>query len=269
MKHLLAVLLVVVAISAVSAHEDIFPYIVGGTGSGVSITGGQLTTGGHDDEAGTTTFATRVFGYDFGEVPSLPYNIGDPGFNNSNAEDLTIFPNNGVLTGGANLILNYSTPLYYWNGIGTVDFVLASTDSALRLGNSFAQATTISSTGASSSTLLIGPTNIATGRIHQHLMTALLFNGDSDLATLPNAPEGFYMLGGFLSLSNGSTAASDPFFIVYNNGLTEEVHDEALDWVQNNLAAPTAVPEPGTLISFGLTGLAFGLYAYRRPKPHA
>src|SRR3954468_6167119 len=87
------------------AHEDVLPYGLGG----------KVVTGGHDDVLGTNNITQRVFGYDFGEDPSDPYIIGDPGFNNG-AFAVGLYPNDGLLPPGFTLGLNVLTNLQYWNG---------------------------------------------------------------------------------------------------------------------------------------------------------
>ena len=54
-------------------------------------------------------------------------------------------------------------------------------------------------------------------------------------------------------------ANSDPFFLVYNNGLDEETHDLAMDWVDAHLA-----PEPSTWML--LATAAVGVPAFVRRK---
>ena len=65
---------------------------------------------------------------------------------------------------------------------------------------------------------------------------------DGTNPNLPNAPDGVYLIGLDMKLPGSGLANSDPIYFVYNNGVGEATHDEAIDWVQNNLV----VPEPSS-----------------------
>ncbi len=94
------------------AHFDVVPY----------EQSGKLATGGYDDGTGALVIATRVFGFDFGEVVSNPYVIGDPGFNNGSGFAAGVFPNDGALPAGFTLGFDVLTNLKYWDGSGPVSF---------------------------------------------------------------------------------------------------------------------------------------------------
>jgi len=226
------------------AHSDVLLYINGGTGSGTAITGGKLTTGGYDDalglQPGNPQLIQRVFGYDFGEDPLDPYIIGDPGFNNGAGASVGITPNNGVLPNGATLSITPVSALFYWNGTGPVNFTPAP--AGVELG--FKRGSTtglVSSAGTLTAFPTIGITD-ASGRMHVHVESQLNFT-DGANPDLPNAPDGIYYYGAFLSLSTGGVAPSDPIYFAFNNGLTEVQHDDAIAFIETNIAA---IPEPGT-----------------------
>jgi hypothetical protein len=71
------------------------------------------------------------------------------------------------------------------------------------------------------------------GTIHRHL-NALLGGSAGD------PTPGIYLLSLELQSSDLSLQKSLPFFLVYNNGLDEGIHDVAIEWVENNLAVPEA-----------------------------
>jgi hypothetical protein len=232
--------------STAYAHEDVLPYGVGS----------KIVTGGHDDVLGTNNITQRVFGYDFGEDPSDPYIIGDPGFNNG-AFAIGLFPNDGLLPAGFTLGLNVLTNLQYWNGTGAVSFApsAAGVDFGLTRGSNTLH---ISGTGLSGVTPTIGSTG-GIGRLHVHTSSALKFtDGTNPLA--PNAPDGVYLFGLEMTLSGSGLANSDPIYFVFNNGVSEEIHDEAIDWVQNNLV----VPEPATWVLLALGLLVAPLMGRKR-----
>jgi len=217
-------------------HFDVVPY----------ADGGKILTGGRDDSTLATVIDLRVFGYEFGEEPSDPYFIGDPGFNNG-AFAIGLFPNDGLLPTSQTLWFNLITNLEYWDGSGAVNFAAAPADVDLGLirGSSTAY---VSGTGVTGTLPTIGSTG-ASGRLHNHLSSELRFQGSSNPLD-PSAPEGLYLIG--LTLSLNGLEDSDPIYFVYNNGLDEELHEMGMEWVETNL-----VPEPQTWLMMGtaLVGL--------------
>lgn len=233
-----------VCVPAARAHEDVVPYELDG----------KIATGGHDDLLGTDNVVQKVFGFDFGEDPLDPYFIGDPGFNNGTFA-IGVFPNDGLLPSGFTLEFDVLANLQYWDGSGSVLFGAAPADVELGL-NRGSGTVLISRTGTSGTPPTIGSTG--SGRLHVHI-NSLLNSTDGVDPNPPNAPAGIYLVGLELSLPGSGLADSDPIYFVYNNGLDEEVHGEAIDWVQTSL-----VPEPGgmLLMAAGLAGLA--VCAWRR-----
>ncbi len=94
----------------------------------------------------------------------------------------------------------------------------------------------------------------AGGHLHRHLASKLNFTDGSN-KNPPNAPEGIYLVGLQLKLPGSGLANSDLFYIVYNGfvvdaeGNGEDLHDEAMAWVEVNL-----VPEPSTWL-LAMTGV--------------
>lgn len=230
-KSLMAMCLLPIFSQYSSAHFDFVPEVVNG----------QIATGGHDDEEGVDVDSLRVGGYDFGEVPEDPYNIGDPGFNT-----------NGVSTfvGGSSLRLTAGPVngafLSYWDGTGPVNFTTAPAGASLSLSGSPTRSLSLTGTSAtylpaSSDSLLVG-TFAANGALHQHL--------GSSLASLTGTPAvGAYLISFELTNPGGAASASDPLYVVYNNGLSEETHDAAISAVEASL-----VPEPTTLAMLAAGG---------------
>jgi hypothetical protein len=254
-----------------SAHFDIVPYVNGGT---------KILTGGHDDVTAEDVISLSVFGYDFGEDLLDPYFIGDPGFNNGSGFTTGLFPNNGLLPQNHSLGFDITTNLLYWDGTGAANFTPAPSNvylglqrgSSINLGNTGF----VGGTGpVFGTTPVVGSTGTV-GRVHDHVNSLLMYSTETDPAlilagstnpTPPNAPDGIYTLGIQLRLrdSLGNTNyTSDPVFLVYNNALSEELHAEAIEWVEANL-----VPEPATWVACGLFALAFAGAGLRRRRTHA
>jgi hypothetical protein len=219
-----AVLLLSVAGTAFGQHADIRPYVADG----------RILTAGFNDATSTEVLDMRVFGYDFGEDPGQPFFAQDPGFNAAAGSGLAAGSQllfNIVGAGGLGLAANLS----FWDGSGDVDFAVAPAGETLTLN--FGSQNRV----ADDSTDFVAGFNLqtvtASGAIHRHL-NAFLNGGSGD----PTA--GIYLLPLDLASSDTSLEKSRPFFVVYNNGLDEEVHDLAIDWVQQNLV----VPEPSALV---------------------
>jgi hypothetical protein len=220
-------LFIVAAPSLALAHFDVVAY----------EDNGKIATGGHDDGTNEDIVSTRVFGYDFGEEPGDPYFIGDPGFNNG-AFAIGVFPNNGLLPASKTLGFNVTTNLLYWDGTGSVAFAPAPAGVSLGLQRS-SSTVHISGTGQTGTVPTISSTG-ASGRVHEHLGSLLQFSDDTNPAA-PNAPDGIYVVGIELTLPDSGLANSDPIYLVYNALVDEEVHDEAMAYVEAQL-----VPEPAS-----------------------
>lgn len=244
----LALLPLLVFASAAGAHEDLVPYELNG----------KIVTGGHDDVFASNTIERRVFGFDFGEEPSDPYFIGDPGFNNG-AFAIGVFPNNGLLPASQTLRFSVLSNLQYWDGTGAVTFSPAPLGVELGL-NRGAFTVYTSGTGQSGTAPTIGSTG-ASGRLHVHLGSLLSTTTDGTDPAAPNAPDGVYALSFKLSMPGSGVADSDSLWLVFNNGVSEEQHDSAIEFIEQTL-----VPEPSAwmLMATSLGALAVTGWRKRR-----
>jgi hypothetical protein len=210
------------------AHFDIRP----------RVQDSKIVTDGFEDATSTTEPGVHVFGYDFGENADDPFFAQDPGFNATATSGLTP---------SAAFRFNILSPLSYWNGAGDVSFAPVATGESLRL-NFGANDRTISGISGVQAGFSIQTVD-GSGAVHRHL-NAFLSGADGN--TIPagpgpwgagdgvQAPIGAYLFSLELLLDPaGAIANSDPIYIVFNNGLSEALHDVAIDWVNQNL-----VPEP-------------------------
>ena len=271
-------------VAAQEVHYDVF----------VTSSGTSLVVGGYDDAATTATIPAdqlRVFG---GEVvpatgTAAPYESaspGEPGFRAATQS----FLNNASLTtpAGVYTALPASTPLtfsflpitigsdtrnlFYWNGVGAVDFAPTTNDASLDLTKQGGAGWSQGITGASAAviagnTIQNTSSGGSAGTVHTHLYASIGRSG--------GAPDqGFYLYS--LELGMTGLQPSEPLYFVYGaldpgamtpQELTdfETAHGLAEAWVENNLAA---VPEPATGGMVGL-GLATAAGIVRRRKPRA
>lgn len=249
----LTMILAAVTAAAVHAqgHADVVPYALNN----------KIVTGAHNDFTLEDSVEQSVFGYDFGEDPGDPYFISDPGFNNG-AFAIGVFPNDGLLPSGFTLGFDVVTNLQYWDGAGGINFGPGPVDVALGLQRG-SNTVYVSGSGQTGTVPTISSTGVL-GRVHVHL-NSLLTSTDGVDPLPPNAPDGIYMLGMTLKLPGSGLANSDTLYFVYNNGLDEEVHDEAIDWVQNALV----VPEPSSYLLMGTALSAISLIGWRKRRSKA
>lgn len=256
----------------VAQHFDVF----------VTSQAGELIIGGYDDGTGTAYVPVdqmRVFeGEVIGNNPLAPYESespGEPGFRASSQVAL----NNPLLTtpSGTYTALTALTPmtfsflpftigansrnLFFWDGVGAVDFAPISANYGLDLMKAGGGGWTVGIDG-STNIVVAGntiQTTSALGAVHTHLFASI-----DNLGAAPD--QGFYLYSLQLEMTGFTT--SDSLYYVYGAldpaSLTplelaafETAHGEAATWVQDNLVAP--VPEPSTYALMGLAAIAFPL----------
>lgn len=193
-------------------------------------------------EGGTLVTVPRIGEGEFGEAPN-PANVADePGFE----------IDDGVFNAGEQLGFNALSldpdadgpipgrNLWYWDGLGAVNFGVSSSDLAIEHPVTSAAISLNSSPGATTIPgFLIGFAD-SDGGLHQDL--------EFVLSTNPPAA-GVYLFG--LEMTSPSYGTSDPLYMVLAYDVDEAVHDAAVDWAADTFN----VPEPSALVWTLLTSL--------------
>lgn len=232
------------SVAAFGAHVDIRPY----------LTDGKITAGAAE-LAGSTVVPVadhqQVFGAELGEDdPGQPFMSEDPGF----LAEIGAFP------GGAGKLIAWTAldGLKYWNGSG---FGTVPSGESLQITKG-SQSTNIASllpAGFAFGTIH------ADGGLHEHMTFELLgADGNPIPGDGVEPAAGIYLLTLQLGTTMDGVAPSDPIWLVYNNGDTEENHDLAVEWVERHLA-----PEPAGLIGLMLAGAVLIRGARNRGARHA
>jgi len=181
----------------------------------VYASGGNLVTGAWDHDTGdVTSLDRRVFSAEFGEDPAFPFSTDEPGI----GSDLV----------GTTLTMNMLQGLGIWNGSG-----FSSSSDVLQAA--FGGQEVSSSAGGGFSFLVTQGLDL-----HAEFTLAGLRGAD---------PANGIYLAAFNFAASG-LATSQTMWVVYNLGMDEEAHEEAIEWVEANL-----VPAPGALTLLGLAGL--------------
>lgn len=188
-------------------------------------TGKVHVHGAAEIQAGT---GYAIFEGDFGDAVKGPYGTRNPGFDS----------HEGTFAAGALVYYKAIGNLWYWNG-ATWSNTVSNGEKILLEGN-LGEESTFTTGGISGDTTgLVGEAD-GSGVVHEHVDYKI-----TSSSGLPTA--GAYFIT--LSLTSASYSESDPFIIVFNNGL-EDADFEA------SVAALTAIPEPESY-ALMLAGLAF------------
>lgn len=199
--------------------------IADGGDYGLAIIDGAVAVGIGDHDAGTISdFGERVFAADM-FVSGPNWFADEPG----------IFIEEGSLADNTQVSFTITQSLMFWDGTGAVSFSQAS--DAMTLGFGPASASTAFDNNPVAGFSLNYDADFAGG-----------FDEHFDYLLDGSAAAGIYLLANTFSLSGA--ADSEVIYTVFNAGFEEDVHDAAIDYVENNI-----VPAPGALALLGLGGL--------------
>lgn len=215
------------AFAQTHVHEgDIQPTIVAGK---ITLPSSQtIASSGH-----------ALFEGDFGDLIRGPYKTTAPGFNSFAFAPETV--------------VNYAAigAVSFWNGTAWSNNVLSS-EYVLLEGN-LGEETRWTHTGpAGDLTGLLGQASADEHELHEHLA----FSVASSVGGAPSV--GAYLVG--LQLTADGYASSDPFYLVFNRGLSSSAFEDSV----NALTSP--VPEPSSWLLM-LTG--FGAVSVLAAKRRA
>lgn len=189
------------------------------------IADGEIITGTADEDGPIEDIA-RVFGAELGEDPDFPFSTDHPGCTSVDTDPLDPYE---ILT------LNIYDHIGVWNGGGfdAVDETMTIAYGGNEVTSGFGYVPGIDLGQADEH-----------GHLHLHAFFTLNgYNADPDL--------GVYLLPLTVSDADLGYVESKPFWILFNLGMDESVHDAAVDWAVANL-----VPAPGSagLVLAGLMG---------------
>ena len=185
---------------------------------GVWNDNGPLMTGGWDhDTESMEVSSLRVFEAHFGEDKEFPYAIDEPGIGGVAADV--------GLALGDNILLSLASGISVWNGSG---FSSSSTEMTVGFGPN-----TVSSNGGGDLSFTV------TEDYDYHPIFSIA----------ETSAVGSYLLQ--FSVSVDGLTSSDPFWIVFNQGMDDELYEESVEWVEGNL-----VPAPGAIGLLAMAGLA-------------
>ncbi|MBO6740837.1 MAG: hypothetical protein JJ916_13370 [Phycisphaerales bacterium] len=199
---------------------------------GLAIMDGSVAVGLGDHDTGTITeFGERVFAAEMA-ISGSNWFADEPG----------IFIAEGSLLDNTQVSFTLTSALLYWDGTEAVDF----------------------SQSANAMTLSFGPASVSTA-FDNNPVAGFSINYDADQVggfdehfdyTIDaSAGAGIYVLANTFSLTGA--ADSEVIFTVFNAGLEEDLHEEAIEYVEHVL-----VPAPGATGVLAIAGL--GVMSRRR-----
>ena len=206
-----------VCTSAVLADEDDHDHGEEHYDIGLYASNGSLVTGGWDHDTESMEVSNlRLFEAHFGEDPAFPFSIDEPGIGGT-ADLLGMAP-------GDSFTMNLLSGVLAWDGSGF-------SSSSESMGMTFGPATVDAAAGGSIDFQVSDDFDL-----HPEYFI------DSSAAT------GSYLLEFTFSAAGLNT--SESIFIVFNNGMDDELFEETVEWAEANI-----VPVQGAWLLLGGLGL--------------
>lgn len=214
------------------------PALAGGSDIAITNIGGKVVTGtgDHSFYPNESEFPERVFGADLLEQGGFVF-TDEPGW-------LGPFDNVGEgFAPGSSLGFNIRRALRTWTGD---DFLAGPAAERMRLYDSGPGTNEVFT--PLTDVLVPGFAVIADANVH-----ALGGFDEHPFYELTTSTPGIYLLELEIWSSDPNVATSDPIWLVFNYGLSEPEHEEAIEWTEANL-----VPAPGSLALLAGAGLLSG-----------
>ena len=185
----------------------------------------RVDSGYFDVNAGVPiTPMDRALGWDFQEFSEDPYYANNPGyFAESNTN-----PGGSQLPGGSLVGFNLLSDLQYWNGNGPVSFSPVPADETISLNYGSSTVTVGTGTGAQPGfTLAQVASGTAEGFLHIHV--------NANIGASSGVPtDGIYIFQEQLTSNAPGVINSLPFWVVFNNNISEDQRGEAINFLYPN-----------------------------------
>ncbi|TWU25950.1 hypothetical protein [Bythopirellula polymerisocia] len=241
---------------------------IGLTLAGVILLSSNLAIAQHSDlelfdDGGQVVAEPRIAEGEFGESPNPAYRANEPGMESD--PDELVLEGETPLPGGAlvgfDLQLftmdSVSKSLFYWNGIGSVDFTSVPSPYELKISDATESFSvqidgTTAAAGFNFDITSDGTGADPDGFFHHDLIFDLVDGGGTEVI---NPAAGVYAFSTEFSVAG--LTESEPVFWLLATGVDESVHEAAIEFVA---LSQGIIPEPTSLALLGgliLSGLGF------------
>lgn len=240
-RSVLAVVVLLFAVSLARAEEfDVSP----------AVSGNQIVTNAFQDALEIEVPNVRVFAYEFGEVPGQPFFLPDPGFHPLQGSGFAQGSRIGFAALGG---------MTFWDGTGSPSFGALPGGETLTLGFG-SNSMTIGSIAPVPAGFFLGAVD-ENGEFDDHLDSLLTRGGGLDPTV------GIYLLSMEVITDAQAVSPSLPIYILYNNGLDEELLDDARLFARDTFAPGSnlpEIPEPQTAAIAGFGWMLTSIFCRRR-----
>jgi hypothetical protein len=191
-----------------------------------AVSGNQIVTNAFQDALELQVENVRVFAYEFGEIPGQPFFLPDPGFHP--------LPGSGFAE-GTQIGFNALSGVTYWDGTGSPAFGALPGGETMRFAFG-SNSITVGSSVPAPPGFLIGAVD-ADGEFDDHLESFLERGGGLD----PTG--GIYLLSAEVTSDAAGVSSSPAIYWLFNNGLDEDLLNDARLYVRDTFAPGSNLPE--------------------------